>query len=246
MKESLREEGYASAPDPGFGLNFDELANGFRTLREKGWPPVFVFVYQPYWQLIQHATLFVDMLMGAPSRRLPDIWSWHLEPSLHETGWEPHRDKGKKALFEDGRPKSLTLWLPVTEATPENGCLYILPKNKDPHYGQEKEMRPNVPLTEIRALPSEPGRIFLWDQAVLHWSGRAHPKAKGPRISLSCEYQRADVAPFKEPLDDPFRLPPFQERLALIARQILQYRHMEPLSPQVEAWLLEAASVSPP
>lgn len=240
-KQQFLEEGYCSFEGVDWGLDFLALRACFETLRAHQWPPVFVFVYDEFWQLISRMAWLVGELLGGEPKRLPDIWAWHLEPALAETGWEPHRDKGCKTLFEDGSPKSITYWLPVTEALPLNGCIYLLPKNKDPHYNTEKEMRPNVPLTEIRALPSAPGTLWFWNQAVLHWSGRAHPSALSPRLSVSCEYQRADVPPYKEPLTDPSKAPPFSGRLALIARQLIQYRHMTPLTPEVEAWLFSKA-----
>ncbi len=70
------------------------------------------------------------------------------------------------------------------------------------------------------------GSVLGWHHALLHWGGRANPRASGPRISMSIEYQRADAEAFNEPLLDPARLPPFERRLGLVGKQILQYDHM--------------------
>lgn len=238
LKDRLDEEAYCSWNQAPWRFDFSALANCLLNLRAANWPPVFCFVYDEFWLLISKMANLVGELLEGPPARLPDIWAWHLDPANAETGWEPHRDKGRHTLFENGKPKSITYWIPLTPATPMNGCLYLLPKSRDPHYNTDKEMKPNVPLMEIRALPSEPGTLWFWNQAVLHWSGRAHPSAKIPRMSVSCEYQRADVQPFKEPLTNPSEAPPLADRLALIRRQLVQYRHMTPLSPQVEAWVL--------
>jgi hypothetical protein len=48
------------------------------------------------------------------------------------------------------------------------------------------------------------------------------------------EFQKASAPAFNEPLREP-SLPSFQERLRLIRKQILQYQHMYPVSPQVLA-----------
>lgn len=71
---------------------------------------------------------------------------------------------------------------------------------------------------------------------MLHWGGRASRLATGPRISAAFEFQRADTPAFNSPLlDPPSRLPSFTERLGLIGKQVLQYRQMYPLAPEVEA-----------
>ena len=43
-------------------------------------------------------------------------------------------DKGRRALFEDGSPKSLTTWIPLSNATALNGCMYIVPALHDPTF----------------------------------------------------------------------------------------------------------------
>ena len=84
------------------------------------------------------------------------------------------------------------------------------------------------------ALPATAGSFLAWNQAVLHWGGRASRLATAPRISAAFEFQRADQPAFNRPLLNPARLPSFTERLGLIAKQVLQYRHMYPLSSDVE------------
>lgn len=55
-----------------------------------------------------------------------------------------------------------------------------------------------------------------------------------------------DTVPhFNDPLSHPLRLPPFPERLQLVAKQILQYRHMYPLTAEVEA-MAEDILLHPP
>src|SRR5262249_46474069 len=86
-------------------------------------------------------------------------------------------------------------------------------------------------LQDVRAVPVPAGTALIWTQALLHWSGRASPRAVTPRISLSCEFQRGDVPPLNEPLFSPDQPPPFELRLRLLALQILQYAHMHGLPP---------------
>jgi hypothetical protein len=51
---------------------------------------------------------------------------------------------------------------------------------------------------------------------------------------MAFEFQRGDVAPFNQPMLPPLWVWPLEPRLWLIAKQILQYKHMYPLSPEME------------
>jgi ectoine hydroxylase-related dioxygenase (phytanoyl-CoA dioxygenase family) len=168
-------------------------------------------------------------VLGDDFLLLPDFWIWNVDPQKGEAGWKPHRDKGWISLFEDGTPKSLSLWLPLTEATPLNGCMYLVPRSQDPTYGTPDEKDWQFQYAGIRALPAGPGDFLLWTQAILHWGARTSPRAPESRISISFEVQRADVPAYNYPLLNPAEIPPFDMRLRLLAKQILQYRHMYPL-----------------
>lgn len=54
-----------------------------------------------------------------------------MPPSDQGAGWGPHRDRVQPTLDEDNSPHSLTVWLPFTDATPLNGCMYVLPAHHD-------------------------------------------------------------------------------------------------------------------
>jgi ectoine hydroxylase-related dioxygenase (phytanoyl-CoA dioxygenase family) len=60
-----------------------------------------------------------------------------VDPGRDEAGWTPHRDSyaDSDVLFADGSPQKLSVWLPLTDATTLNGCMYILPADRDPSYG---------------------------------------------------------------------------------------------------------------
>ena len=57
-------------------------------------------------------------LVGAPLCALPDFWLWHIDPKSGEAGWTPHVDKGPYALTPDGKPLSLTVWIPAQQGDP--------------------------------------------------------------------------------------------------------------------------------
>jgi hypothetical protein len=137
-------------------------------------------------------------------------------------------------LRPDGGPISLTTWIPLSEATPLNGCMYIVPAHADPTYGTPREKEFHFELPAIRALPAKPGEILVWNQAVLQWGSRSSHCATESRISMAFEFQSLDSRPFNTPILPRDQAVPFDLRLRLISKQVLQYRHMYKLDPNIE------------
>ena len=239
LKVRLIKEGYFDVPNVNWDPSIKSIEMGIKNLYSQSIPVVFAFIYDELWILLRQLKKILAVFLDDPVMRLPDIWVWFLDPVKDDKGWEPHRDKGKHALFSDGSPKSLTIWIPITDATALNGCIYILPKHLDSAYNKEDEYKSPINLQHIRALPAAAGSLLCWDQAVMHWSGTASSRCNIQRISISCEYQRADIPPFKQPLQLIDDIPSYTERLKLIARQIIQYRHLDPIPPGWDETLLQ-------
>jgi len=113
--------------------------------------------------------------------------------------------------------------------------MYLLPANRDPVYNTQQEGVRQIDISKIRALPVKPGDFLCWNQAVLHWGGEASRFAKHPRMSMALEFQSDARAAFNTPLIEPFSNLSFDMRLRLVAKQILQYKHMHPLAARFEA-----------
>lgn len=238
-EECIRET-YASVIREGY-FNLDAvfdvsriqtMAGVVKSLVKASCPPVFAFVFDEFWKTCGQLSSLLQALLGKQYCQLPDFWAWHVDPANESSGWRPHRDKGFGALNPDGSPKSFTVWIPLTEATPLNGCMYVVPAHLDPpsRYQNEEDRRMPANLQDVRALPAKPGAVLGWNQSILHWGARSSRRATEPRISFACEFQRGDIEPYNRPLLDPVQPPPFELRLALIGKQILQYRHMYGLS----------------
>ena len=227
------EEGYFQASDIAWPMDIALMAETVRTLDQAGLPPVFAFIYDEFWIPFYRLQPVYAGLLGEYAM-LPDFWVWNVDPARGDAGWRPHRDKGHVSLFPDGSPKSITTWMPLSRATPLNGCMYIVPATQDPTYNTPEDKEWRFEHAGIRALPAEAGDVFMWNQAVLHWGSRTSPRGGASRVSMAFEFQRADVAPFNEPLLPPLAFHPFWFRLRLIAKQVLQYQHMYKVDPAVE------------
>lgn len=237
----MAEEGYFQyfLPPAQQALPLAAMAQSVRTLIANGLVTPYAFMYDEFWLLFAQQAQVLGGFLGENFHALPDFWVWHVDPQKGESGWRPHRDKGRISLNQDGSPKSLTMWIPLTQATTLNGCMYVLPANRDPGYNSPNEHELNFDYPDIRALPAEPGHVLCWNQAVLHWGSRSSQFAQDARISVALEFQRADVPAFNLPLLSLRDLPSFETRLRLIAKQILQYAHIHTLTPAQEQFARE-------
>jgi len=51
---------------------------------------------------------------------------------------KPHRDyEFSQCNTEDGDPFILVIWMPVSDSTLDNGCMYVLPKDADADFDNE-------------------------------------------------------------------------------------------------------------
>lgn len=235
LRELMRVEGYFQLPSQQWGLPIEVMANLIKVLKGKNLPLPFSFVFDEYWCLFVRIHRILSGLLGDGYLRRPDFWTWLVDPQKNDSGWRPHRDNTYETLYPNGMPKTLTVWIPLTDATPLNGCMYIVPADRDPTYGTDEEKQWRHNPADIRALPAQAGSLFIWNQAVLHWGSHSSPRAIEPRISLAFEFQSGDVPPYNQPLTGPLEIPPLSTRLQLVAKQIIQYKHMYPLSKETEA-----------
>ena len=238
LLDRLKREGYfqieaiISAPVMGRMLTCVE------TLRREGWPPVFAYVYDEFWSVARLPPL-VRLLRGALGhgyKQLPHIWLHYVEPQEGAHGWPPHIDSYERA-------HRLSVWFALSDATLDNGCMYLIPKDLTPRgvTASFDRIEPvGMPallelLQGVRALPVRAGSALCWEHDVIHWGSTCRHRTPQPRISLSLEFIGERAAPAEDELpllDCQARLPTFVERLRVIGRAIGAYAGFEPL-PQV-------------
>lgn len=221
--ERMRVDGYFQGRDDTLARLAPVLADAVLTCKKMDISPLFLFLFDEAWQCFYALHHQLTPFLG-DYQMLPAFWVWHVDPKAAESGWPPHRDKGRHALDANGNPLALTAWIALSEATPLSSCVYILPKSRDPVYGTENEQHWQIDYPSIRALPAQPGDFYCWDQSVLHWGSASSRFADGPRISMALEFQRSDIKPFVKPLLPAFCNPEFKVRLWLVSKHILEHR----------------------
>lgn len=230
----LRHEGYFQLQPQSWGLPIDKMVALVKMLDERNLPLPFSFAFDEFWLLYLRLDGLLRGLLGPGYLRLPDFWCWLVDPQRGQSGWAAHRDKNWNALFPDRSPKSLTIWIPLTDATTLNSCMYVVPADRDPVYATEADKAWSHQPSDVRALPAAAGSVLCWTQALLHWGSSTSRRETRPRISVAFEFQSGQVPPMNQPVTKPEEIPRLQGRMWLIGKQILQYRHMYPLTPEFE------------
>ena len=124
----------------------------------------------------------------------------------------PHRDySAADSLHRDGEeedhPAILTVWIPLNDATLDNGCMYVVPREFDTdfartdnhaHMNPATEVRRGLsskiqfPLHGVRALPAPAGSLLAWYGNTIHWGSTCSRYAKEPRKSIALTFRRGD------------------------------------------------------
>lgn len=200
------------------------------TVRKAGWPPVFAYLYDEFWTLWRVAPIaqILTAALGDGYKWIPHGWCHYVQPVRGASGWPPHVD--------GNLPNRMSIWVPLTDATIDNGCIYLVPKDMNTSaIGERRELRDasNLQLRELlqrgRAIPAPAGSLLGWQFRILHWGSTAHSTGN-PRVSLVLEFIAANEAPIKNemPLYDPAApLPDLPTRLYSIGRAIRQYMRYE-------------------
>jgi Phytanoyl-CoA dioxygenase (PhyH) len=227
----LREDGYFQTSPVVPAAVVQQMRTCVESVRAAGFPPTFALVYDVFYDALLYSDPIFTHLLGPGYRLIPNFWVYYIETSDEGKGFEPHRDaEYENTVDEAGLPTVLTFWTAITDATPLNSCMYLVPSSRDPYYNDalnrvKVPLRTDFPLENIRALPAAAGTVSSWNQYLLHWGARSSRRAATPRISYAAYLQRRDVPP----VDDVWYEVPvnisFPERLGLICRGLLRYSY---------------------
>jgi hypothetical protein len=196
-----------------------------------GWPPVFASVSDEFWQCARLPAIqnIVGARIGA-NRQASQLWI-HVVPAVDRAGgWMPH--------FDGIRDERVTVWIALTNATLDNGCIYLVPPDSLPASMRTMDLRATIAMTDVmttlhgaRALPIDAGAAIGWDFDVLHWGGRtSRPESSRRAISMVYVANRQTPCADEQPLLDLDELPSFEVRLAAITRAIRLYGEREPMA----------------
>eukprot|EP00164_Ancoracysta_twista_P031238 GFYU01064646.1.p1 GENE.GFYU01064646.1~~GFYU01064646.1.p1 ORF type:complete len:220 (-),score=51.75 GFYU01064646.1:72-731(-) len=144
--ESLREDGFLNGgPFPWQeDVSFEGIVELIHILREAGWAPVFIFMYDEVYRVIDNMWCLMKVILGEECVLEPSVFAWSVQPK-NENNYIganfslPHRDYTfDESCFPDHTPKLLNVWIPLTDVDVNNGCMYVVPKEFDPNFDKPK------------------------------------------------------------------------------------------------------------
>lgn len=229
LVRQLAVRGYAQLDSLLGDARVSRLADVARAVREAGWPPVFSFAFDDFWAPAWGPPLrtVAEAALHGPVRLIPHLAVHYVAESGERRGWHPHVDGRRRA-------RRLTTWVPLTDATLANGCMYVVPKTDDESVTRavERYLNRKMSLRDVqlllqhaRALPVPAGTVLCWGFDLLHW-GSVNRESPAPRVSVAYEWIAETEPPREneEPLLDlDAALPSFEERLRFIARAVCTY-----------------------
>jgi len=202
-------------------------------LTRADWPPVFSWIYDEFWRVPRTAALtgLFTAILGEGYRQTAQVWTHVVAGRRGSSEWRPHVDYA-------GSDRRLTVWIALSEATVDSGCMCVIPRHLVPPAvaGRWQDLaafeRRDVMdlLRASRPLPVPAGAVLAWDAGLMHW-GSTRQTSGEPRISYSMEFAPAgtDAAVIGPTLPGGgSTLPGHEERLAIIAKAVLLYQPSEP------------------
>lgn len=235
----LRKRGYFKTGPLIPASTLASMRECVEAVRKAGWPPVFAFLYDPFWA-VTRVPFVAEFLLADLGDEfdiiMSRVWCYYVPPSRGAGGWTPHADAYSRPAHR------LTIWIPLTDATLDNGCMYVVPK--DFAYGRRapktERLRSDMISSEYclellhscRALPAAAGSVLGWDPQTIHWGSKCQEPSQ-PRISIGCEFVSKGVVPKPHGRDELFPgqparlLPTFAQRLRHVALSIRIHHRRE-------------------
>ncbi|GLQ05647.1 phytanoyl-CoA dioxygenase family protein [Sneathiella chinensis] len=226
ISEVFWEKGYLYLPPLLEREACRAIAQGMKALKSAGEPVPYIYLFDQPWQLFERLRVLIRHFLGPDYAVLPNLWAWYLDQP-GQAGWPPHRDCSSETVFGAGADQilmSLSLWVPLDQATEENGCMYVVPRQQEALLQEPLTTDSLMPIAT--PLPADAGAVLGWPQDLVHWGGQYGEGAENPRVSLSFEFQSSHFDPLAEPLLHTDQPPTFAERLSLIEQQFDKYRHI--------------------
>src|SRR4051794_38066666 len=117
----LRRDRYCSMPSVVSAADLAIINRSIDVVVAAGWPGIFAIVYDAPWQCCRLPGLaeVIGRYFGGSFMQIPRLWM-HIVPAVSgAAGWKPH--------FDSQVPGRLSVWIALTDATVDNGCMHLVP-----------------------------------------------------------------------------------------------------------------------
>jgi len=218
----LNAEGYLVSPVVVDRTLLDRVRDAVTALVAQGFPPMTALIYDEIYQLYASIGQALAPILGENAMLLlDDCWAFYVPPAdpafARWTAFPPHRDwiGGDERLMSGGLPTSMQAWVAMTDVTPDDSCLYVVPADADAAYRTTARSvtADQFRLQDVRAVPVSRGQIIVFTTHLAHWGSRSSERAVEPRISTACYLQSRHLAKDRPSAVDFQRPVPLELRL---------------------------------
>lgn len=217
--------GYLHTPATLSAGLLERLLAAVEVMRAEHLPPAFCFVYDEAWLPWSTPSVarLLTAVLGDGYRLTSRVWCHYVPAVPGAGGWSPHADGPQ-------HKQRLTLWIPLGDVTLDNGCMYVLPRDRLPEGTMLANGDAPALLRAARALPARRGEVLGWDHQLVHWGSYCSDEPGEPRAAMSMEFLAPGGEPHDSelPLIEPGSLPSFRERLYFVSRGAITYSRFEP------------------
>ena len=236
----LRVEGYVNVPGVVPKTTYVPLRECVARLHERRIPLPFAFVYDEMWQAFQGLSAFIGAALGPRLSRAPRFLGVARRRRTTRSTAGPriaiapsppssattHRTRSRSGSRSPKRRRSTaasTCFRPISirASRAASGTATTTSSSTSRRTCARCRRRLAACSPGIRASCIGEGER----------AGSRRVRARAPRSSFSAATRSRST----RPLLDPASAPPFSQRLGLIGKQVLQYKHMYPLTPDVAA-----------
>lgn len=264
--DHLKARGYSGVEEVSWneiGVNLQAIADTMEHLKASGWPPVFVLMFDETWRMLEGLFEIMEPIMGEGCELEASLYGWALEPptmtaegEVEKVGGnfgQPHRDfPFDQCHLDDGEtPSVVSVWIPMVQATLDNGCMYVVPREMDPLFDRPEDkyhltptLRP-FPYAHVRPLNTGAGTVLIWNTCTIHWGSACSPteyltqgEESRKSIAMSFRVPQGKQAMREKEWEQYGRLPftkseiqegvPLHERLKLCIRGLMMYSVWHP------------------
>ena len=227
LKQTLIHEGYFQTRPVISQSQLECLIELIDGVMSAGHSPAYALLYDEFFSVMASLSNLIAGLLGQNFLIVPDEPDVYFIPTSDEhSGSGPHRDtlRFPEMYTDEGLPKMINIWIPITDATTENSCMHVIPAQYDDDYKTPRSMDeladhlPNQALQKVRALPAAAGSVLGWSTELIHWGGMSSDQAKIPRLSFAMYFQRGDCANYHPSAMAPSSRIPFDLRLYCIEK----------------------------